>query len=1052
MQIVATPKLVPCKWVDWRSTLLRAGWVIDGFDVNDTLLSRRKMALVPRDLWEPAVQSRFNRLVDRTLFLQRWTEACGFGEEPVFYLGFPSTGWDIPWELLIQKIATEHERERICFVRTTEKTKVITGATRFSHRLKVLLVRGAADSPEVDNVDPGPEIQAVIEAWHRTPKAIRDVTQEPILVDANTITLPYEIRAEKPDILWFIGHGLSRPRTRLLFADKNWVRADDLANMITDAGHVPSLAVFSACDTACRPFGGRSAGTPDLYHALTSVGVRSIIAMQSPITASSAGVFADSLIQGLAQGLSAERAVAKCRKRLMETNLSSAHKLDWAAPVVWSSWSQRGQVIWNAPAKEKVQLQLLGERTIRDGNQQLPKGLVSERPSSQDAIDQAQSWIRSHRVWIQAEGNSLDEYVRWLNILSLIHNISDRAVFAVDLNLQDDLLFGLKEWAETLRCHVLPEEFTIEAMEVLDRLSRRPATAWCEVCGMEGIVIALAHPPEPIDLADGFWQAVRKRSLSEPTVIFSYCPLPGELANDGWCADNLMGSIVARELVQSAVVEEPRIARAMAFLNMPVRESFLRLGAGPGRSEVTYSDWKKRESAVVNTTLGPQLNSTASREILSEITADQEIQAHADCVEIISRCTRDDESIQLALIDHLVGSLNETEAILEVARLSEWYLAEVRPHSVVRLLNKVPFRTKITMNTRLIAAWACLQTGDTDGAQYWLDRCIVHESSKQAWKHGLSAELLKSAGGKTQRDEALLEIDAAIDLYTKAVKNSAGRIDTRRYLWTCEQDKARILHFLFDVPNAASKEYERILSEMINYGAHDLEIAVVMRNQAECLRSISEGIGSDEWIAAKDLIEDAETRAARFEYSFALPEILYEKAKFAEELADEGGARLALERSQAAARKAGYFMLWSIVKNRLMWRHSSGFDPAAWAQIENELDSFPHHGWAVRTLIMGRIAASKQYESSGELSSAMSQLGANLNTIRNNPAFEIGSDRRRIAITYAGLQELAELAGITIPYWEQFLHEFSWATEWLVTEGITDSTILWRKEAGNGNR
>jgi hypothetical protein len=139
-----------------------------------------------------------------------------------------------------------------------------------------------------------------------------------------------------------------------------------------------------------------------------------------------------------------------------------------------------------------------------------------------------------------------------------------------------------------------------------------------------------------------------------------------------------------------------------------------------------------------------------------------------------------------------------------------------------------------------------------------------------------------------------------------------------------------------------------------------------------------------------------------------------------------------------------YFMVAAIAESEFFWKYES-FIFSRWREIEQKLTAYPFHGWAVRTLINGRIrCAQKLFKEKKDLQSALEQLKTNLELIKKNPAFDGRSDKRRTAITYAGLQTISLHLNQPGSYWEEFL-ALGWAQDWLIKKNDKSYKNIWKE-------
>jgi len=87
----------------------------------------------------------------------------------------------------------------------------------------------------------------------------------------------------------------------------------------------------------------------------------------------------------------------------------------------------------------------------------------------------------------------------------------------------------------------------------------------------------------------------------------------------------------------------------------------------------------------------------------------------------------------------------------------------------------------------------------------------------------------------------------------------------------------------------------------------------------------------------------------------------------------------------------------------------------------------------------GRLRAAKRLRGQGQTDAAIRELEKNLRTIKDNPAFDAGSDQSRIAQTFAGLA----LWQPDCDWWLKFKERNDWAAKWLPAHGGDTAVGVW---------
>src|SRR5439155_2519491 len=159
--------------------------------------------------------------------------------------------------------------------------------------LRWLFLRGAAHAPGGGYLKLDQEAALIESAWEALPLEVQQLMPRPRFEPARRATLSSLIRDARPHVLWFSGHGRVDPSPQLLFEDGAWVSAIDLQELIRSSGWSPLYGVLAACNS------GRESKTlagvvssPQLFSALQTAGLSSVLLVQSPIADTSAQLLA----------------------------------------------------------------------------------------------------------------------------------------------------------------------------------------------------------------------------------------------------------------------------------------------------------------------------------------------------------------------------------------------------------------------------------------------------------------------------------------------------------------------------------------------------------------------------------------------------------------------------------------------------------------------------------------------------------------------------------------------------------------------------------------
>jgi hypothetical protein len=1025
--------------VNWKQTFFDAGWVVPlGNAFLTLMLSRRRLSQVPHNLRDPKLHTRFEQLISGTPFLDWWNQTCGATGDKLFLLRFPSGVWSIPWELLIERLNLTNNQATVCLARTIlEESSPLLSPSIFDEPLRILILKGACNGLDLDG-----EVARVQSAWRSLELSVQQCIQEPIVEQSTRESVPILLKKYTPHIVWFSGHGRLQPDVALLFADGIWINASDFSKIIQDSGHHPLYAVFWACDT-----GGEDTRqsevycSPPLFKELKNIGVLAVLAMQSPIRDSSSLLMAQHLFRFLAVGLPLERAVARCRAYFMENPPDGAHPLDWASPVTWSAGIPSDKLQWNSNnsnVQRLAQYQVLGRYALSWG-QVRPQQLDATIEASERA--RANEWGKRSLTWVYGDIGEAEYRYYWLRILQAIQSQKTLFVIAVEMDASNPAE-SLQNWARNVYHRMLPGDFPDKFAQILDEIVRAPIANWRKLCELGDIYLAIANPPTFGD--NWFWRPLRSNSENLHIAVLSEQEITSEIQSS-WELERI-DQPMQQEEIKTVVSRVPRLARALAMLNMPLRTSHLSIEVSGEEGASSLLEWPDWERVMINTSAGPIMTASARQYVLNEIPSDQvRKEANLDCVKILGNPELTlTPAIRQARLKHLLAAGLDQEALLEASSLCYIFRNDDRPFSVLQVLESLGnLQTYLPMNVYLIAAWANLQLGRVQHSEYWLQRSQPKEPLDIAWKHCLRAELYKSSGTVHSKEDALREVDEAIRICQEAEKRSTEKSSIRRRTLAYRQDKARIIHFLFYALEQAAIEYDSLVKEWSEMPNSAIDLAIVKRNYAECLYGLATGSGDARWQKARDLLQDAEELVQSYPHTPVLSEILYEEAKVAEKEGRQREADTYLDKCMTAALRSHHFMMLAIGQARAFWKKSV-FSTDRWSDIESALKGFPDHGWAVRVLIDGRLRAARILEEKQDYSGSFDQLKANMDDLKRNPSFDKGSDRLRIAATMAGLQLIGEKVQESVLYWQEFLSQYSWAKDWLQEHSIDNAENFWK--------
>jgi hypothetical protein len=827
------------------------------------------------------------------------------------------------------------------------------------------------------------------------------------------------------DAVFFSGHGSAKPPAFYL-VDGSRLSPEELGRMIAEGPSVPLFAAFWACDTARAPEDSRGLPSPPFYEALARSGIGSVLAMQAPITDRGATLLAQEVLQSLAAGDSLDGAAARARSVLLDAQKAAdGDDLDWACPVVWSSGLPTAKLAWNVPASQLAQLQTASRRARlkRDGRVHFPPTL--------EELDFARRWTASRLCWVK--GFDLAGHKeRWIRVLLAAQTVLSRYVVAVEFETgYTDVAEALMLWAEELQATLEPGDAAVtDFRTVLELLRHRPRQGWSRLCSLPDALISIWNPPS-YGTEEWFWNPLK---VGEARAIVVGETIDGRLLTDGWSVEELEMVLNANTLEQ-AHAEAPVLSDALALLALPVpRSSIMATGSSLEASPTL-------NGLTLTTAAGEVfLSSSAARFFRTRMNQEGAAAAHRACMQILDHASitgRLTPAIREERMSHCLGASENGAAGEEASALLVRYRSLDRPHAAIGVMRRVGRLWRdLPSNLLLIPAWAHTMLGEMTEASLWLDRSSADDPLERAWGHGLRAEILKASGGEGAKQAALNQIDAAIHELTQVPGPTRDSLIVRR-LRAYRQDHARILQYLFHDSRTAAGEYRALLNEWRGEDDAAIDVAIVLRNYYECLRTGHQPTDS-EWQEGKDMLGQAEQLLQDRPDHPVFAEILYEKARIGIAEGNENAQDL-LRSARAAAADSGHLMLSAITAARYFWEFET-FNLNQWTHLEADLSAFPRHGWAVRTLLNGRLRAAKRI---ADKAVARQLIHANLMDLEQNPSFDGGSDRFRIVASSAG-DDLLAPGPHGEGRWEQFLKR-PWAQDWLRQNGLQSPQDVWQR-------
>jgi hypothetical protein len=1039
-----------------------AGWAATyAGQQTEFLFNRARVDAIPRDLRASDVHEKFFDALSQTKngdrFLDWFGQIAALG--PRFDLYFREREWSIPWELLIDRLHLSPTRRGVAFVRRLSRRQP-AAPYAVEDKLRTLLLLGADNPPDGAPLRLDEEAETVRRGWRQLDQAARACVEEPVVERVNATTLSARVADYRPHVILYSGHGSNDPSS-IQMADNGWLRPKQFAKAVTPPSWRPIYIGFWACSTA-RDNAGESALTdaPSFASELLDQGIVSVLAMQSPIGDKSATYMARTFFEQIAAGHTMERAIAEARGELYDRS-TSKQRFDWASPVVWTASDGVVAIQWNSEDARLIQRQLVGRRLIASGIGPVAStaehGIEFEHGTLE--LDRARNWAGASKVWV--DGDVSDALMRqeWTRSLAALQAVEACAVIAPEL--REPTPNGLAAWAERVKASFLPGELPDDVATALSDIVHAAQRGWKRLCAVERVVIAISGEV-PANTETWFWAPI----LDPKSRLVILCrdrePVPGF----DWHFDSL-GTHMTEQEIDDAVRAAPRLSRALAILNAPIADELVLIETNADSR--TLADWPQGRPILVRLPNGVVLRTDARRQILDQSNRTELALAHYDAAVLLGNDTiRLTPEIRRQRVLHLVGARSvvphdvapvfdelfavEVDRLLSVYRETSQARAVVELHQLIRAA-AAGMQDLLLPSTRLDLAWAYLRLGKVNHARYWIDRAHPQELLENAFKHGLLAEILKSDGGGGAKQAVLTEIDRAIDACRKAVETAktagSGVERAQAALRAYQQDRARILLFLFDDAASAKLEYERLLREWANEPLAVLDIGVMKRNYAEVIRSQSEKPDDDAARKAREQLAEALRIVEQFPNAPALAEVEYEAARDAEYRNSPGDEQLHLERAVEAARRSGFDMVRAIAENRRFWKFEE-FSAERWRTIADDLEAFASHGWAVRTLVDASLCAANLFLERGDRASAAREIARARSVFNAHPLFDGRSDRWRRAAIAAGSTVVGEPDAAST--WQTFRGSADWVDKWTLEQQVNSPEAVWRRRIGDSCR
>lgn len=965
---------------------------------------------------------RFRRFLQAADLTKIFWAHCAGEESTVFVLDMVDGPWQYPWELVLDGLETEKAKAGFVPIRTVGK-EASPGPSKQADKLKIVILEGyPGEIPH--RIRPDLEAQGILDAWEQLDPPIRDRIVRPERIALDPQQLSKQLLQLCPHIVWYCGHGRSKPRPALLYGSDTWMSASDFADSLPSSSP-PAVVILWACELAeASPDQEATAPAPELHRALAARGVLASIAMQSRVNDAVARIIAKELFNALAIGLSIERATARARHFGQALPFA---RLDWASPAVWLARAPERNWSWGQPPGDPLLSRLLAWSTVAT-TQKVPHAA----PSDGNALRQASLWQSKRRVIVQADTTSEA-------VITMLANIADASmrqlnVVPVFIRMQKmHPIASIRDWAKEILAWSEYEALPTPLGKAVQYAAREPESTPRRLLAIEDTLLVFIDPPEDND-SSWFLEELAQSRRVGPLVLVTHAAMV-DPRYESWTRDTVMGADDMKSIQEYVAHHSPTLL-ALAVLDLPLPDDVL-YRIGFSRDHFPFGS-----PFLLETQTGPLLSASARRLVLENASQDELRIAHEACLSMLEEKTvpRSDR-FRRERLRHLVGARREKQAILEAARLIENYYLDGRLSAVVECFDALKplgkVRDSLDTFALLRVAESYVSIGQPTRAKLHLRNCRPENPLQHAVKLALDSEIEKNEGTPGWRERALALISSAIEQCRAAQEIAPLKEIATALLSDYKMNLARLQHYLiYDLPEA-EKGYREVLQETADAPGREFLVAAAERNLAECIVTRSPKQASTQQ-QAQQLLGDAEARLPKIAPLRA--EIAYVRSKFAH---PNSAAETLLRNCIETARETGNGMVEAIADARLFWSYEP-FDLPRWQRIELALAPYRHHGWAVRTLINGRIRAARQLSKQGMRQEATELLRRNDQELAAHPAFDGGTDRDRIAQTLAGLVVLstddAEIARC-----QRDAKDRPWMSEWLAAKGFATLPDAWTK-------
>lgn len=1091
--------------VQWKKKLVESGWTFQPLESTGPL-SGGKFARVKsvfaslnratnlRDIRHREVLTRYFQASEfqkavRDLYINPSSKA-----NSVYYFQMDDH-WRVPWEFWFFDWSYE-SLKKASLLRIDDFSSLTKSEVVIPEKLSILVLEGKAGERYGPQLDIKAETDAIRKAITQlgteTRQRIGPVEVIPLQLD----TLETTLRAYTPHLIWFNGHGKSDEENALLSADGSWLSADEFSAALL-ASHAPlKYLILSACDSAVDPVHAPTNFlSPAFFRLITENMPLTLIAMQSPISASTGVFLAREIFLSLAHETSIELAFSEIRASLKiecEASAVASRKMDWASPALWTNKFVTPKIQWNAQQTPLEELQLFALKRLTQSNFKIPS--QSFYDSSEVNAPLLQSWANKKRLWLSC----IDAKILINHLYKCTHRlVADIGLAPIVIDFHshrngneispvksDELIDEIKNWITSLLERLtIPSSSQVPLFQLINMFNRTAdiRRVWAELCNIPEIFLIIVNPPLLKDKAvSWFWDVFKDNPKSMIWCVSSQS-IDKEI-RQSWVVDKLhLESDDAN--VQLALNDEPELVKTLALLDLEIRLDILKkVGLNKTDNFENAPYWSE---LFQSTDYGPLINASAREKVIAEIKGDETALLHGHCLTLLDTVLAEamlaaDDILAEAMIFHAFEAKKRDRANNIASGLIQWYYERNLPYKVTALKSKMVFGSMDDW-VRVLIGWAHLQIFELQEARFFLTSIQEAHNTltvPQRVEHfALLAELIKNEGGDV-KNECNKLLQRAMDLVNEARDNDINPEQKQRLLLMLRHDKIRILQYIEYDLKGAEEGYLDLVNEMAQLGDVIIRDIPVYRNLSECVRKQAERLFTED---SKN-IERVETLLTRsFAYlngGFKLArqkhpgsqlevELLYENAKldaFRAFIASAGGDSGGSEKhraqekqhlldARALAKKIHSDMLLSVLEAKL-FRRFEKFDFDVAMRNVKSFDTFTH-GWAIRSQIdlleystsecLSLAASGEKFEWFGrarELALYQHAITAKFHYLSHGR-----TDRVRIMKLFCRLVELSEGGANSqaASAFNSIAEKFSWIKEMLQEVGYRECLTAYNK-------